>query len=1028
MSIVAGHSDTMLVSEFADLMWDGTTGYSVDWNEKPKNSLWEHFGISKDLKDLPAYVKTAQDFKDLVTTFPYIKTRWDFIRPAIGLQKELRPLVLKLVLPSTERLEIIPKILTLPENDRETFCLDLLEKFNKSENEWLTREFFQEHYEEYWFSSPNIRALCSRQEDPKEFLKSLIAFPHDKREHLCALAAYVSEELNQDVIGTSWFQEAKNNNSVEDLAKWRTAAETSRVAWTELSNPQERWRIIRKASQRTLDPNFLKLVGPLWNIPEEEMKPMIVEGLLDEIHLLGKLDEETQKNIAQRTFSLLPHTDQRIGLMTAVSNLPPDVDVLSLAALVKPKKINSIILNYLSYIPLKDRKKFWDDNIFCFESESFICNSFNNYWRKNEHIKSLLAGLESEKGIAEILIEITKIPPSQLNKLHRPLISLFHAMPTGTQRRLQLLYVINSIPSHERYEFCRIILPLLSHASRSDGNLDEMKIATDIASVPSDERKELADITLSLSQGIASLNERGAVLKAVSSAPTNQRKNIALSASPYFTPLMNGDRRAYLISITSYLSPQTIELIQKMKLPNQPFEFSMEVLEYWFQDPDVRKNIADDLEKYLLSDSDAEKKYKLAKYILDTNELFLGLDMDEPLMKAAELAWSISNPNALNETLNPYRIYRQLKAIVPTENFISLDPIPHSITVNDQQKKAYWNLDYLQEKGTLRPLTVGDLPAVSASIIEDTFTELEHRLANSPEPMKSELKAEIASRSDAEVPTTLKQHRENMLGKPFMRRTLKVGSKETDPIHIQQLQLYSILKVMEQRSNHRDADQCLSEREEMLLKLSESIRECPVGQRGGVSEFYDSLKVDDRVSLIALPKAGPKGILERVVDDVMQKCLSNLFRNDTVLRKYTKTPDEQPVAQTSHQIHYVKNRLARQIGLRDSVQWDANTQVLSEALVLANPAKILQSFIEAFDPQIAIDSLIQESKEWLNKPSGFYVGVQELLENAIGKDLDYSKYLIADKETGEWKLTQLGSVTVLRALGYLHVEDENILP
>ena len=93
-------------------------------------------------------------------------------------------------------------------------------------------------------------------------------------------------------------------------------------------------------------------------------------------------------------------------------------------------------------------------------------------------------------------------------------------------------------------------------------------------------------------------------------------------------------------------------------------------------------------------------------------------------MEAAELAWSTSNPEALNEALNPYRINRQLKEIVPNEDFIPLDPTVHAVTIDGQQKRASWNLDSLRDKGKIRSLTVKDLPAVSASILEETFAGL----------------------------------------------------------------------------------------------------------------------------------------------------------------------------------------------------------------------------------------------------------------------------------------------------------------
>ena len=113
---------------------------------------------------------------------------------------------------------------------------------------------------------------------------------------------------------------------------------------------------------------------------------------------------------------------------------------------------------------------------------------------------------------------------------------------------------------------------------------------------------------------------------------------------------------------------------------------------------------------------------------------------------------------------------------------------------------------------------------------------------------------------------TVEQHRENMLEKPFMRRALKMGSEETDPIHLHQLQLFCILKLLEERSPERAPGEWLSEREEMALKLSESIRACAIGQQGGISEYYDDLDADHRISLIEIPKEGSKGVAERVVD------------------------------------------------------------------------------------------------------------------------------------------------------------------
>ena len=169
ISLVAGSRHQPLVSEFLQMIWGAPYGYSIEWKEndrfRSKRTFWDCFGIKTE--DLPAYIDAAKDFQEILTIFPYLKTRMDFLQPAIALQKELRPLALKLIFPG-ERLEIIPKILTLPENDREAFCLRLLEKFTLSGEKYLTVRIFVEHYEEYWFTNPHIRALCKGQENEKK--------------------------------------------------------------------------------------------------------------------------------------------------------------------------------------------------------------------------------------------------------------------------------------------------------------------------------------------------------------------------------------------------------------------------------------------------------------------------------------------------------------------------------------------------------------------------------------------------------------------------------------------------------------------------------------------------------------------------------------------------------------------------------------------------------------------------------------------------------------------------------------------
>ena len=144
-------------------------------------------------------------------------------------------------------------------------------------------------------------------------------------------------------------------------------------------------------------------------------------------------------------------------------------------------------------------------------------------------------------------------------------------MSGGTERRVQLLKVISRIPVEERHAFCRALLPLISHGI-SDNNVGEKGIATHLASVPMGERKELSELAVTLCEGLPSLTEREAIVKAISRVPADQRSTITQLASPYLTPLMNGSTRGYLVTIVSHLLPPTITLLQKLKQPDRPYQ------------------------------------------------------------------------------------------------------------------------------------------------------------------------------------------------------------------------------------------------------------------------------------------------------------------------------------------------------------------------------------------------------------------------------------------------------------------------
>ncbi len=387
--------------------------------------------------------------------------------------------------------------------------------------------------------------------------------------------------------------------------------------------------------------------------------------------------------------------------------------------------------------------------------------------------------------------------------------------------------------------------------------------------------------------------------------------------------------------------------------------------------------------------------FKLATTII-TNKENLFLENGSPLEQTAIRVLIQCNPNALENSSNPYYVYNVL-----AQN--RKEPLCHKYTdkhsqSSSPQKELYaWNLDNFREKAEVSNYTIADLPDVDLNTIKNIFDRLEERL-----------NPQIANCIEGSYHHPLKSLKERLLNNDVINKTL-IKTNKINPVTFQ---LYSLIKMIADTTDKLEPDNLLSPQECMLFSFANVIENCSVGQTDGIQRFYQLC------SKTVVKSQDTQNIAYSFVDKCVRQKMEEVFVNSSFLKDIGGV--ELVNTQAAHATLYAKNRMAHQIGLNHPLTFDPHTQVLSQELLNQSIKDLVKTYFNYFTVEDLTQEMVKQSEEFFKNKSA-YKHITDLLETQ--GEIDYQAIIDYDENNCEPKsLTVVGAIELLKATGYLEVK------
>ena len=224
--------------------------------------------------------------------------------------------------------------------------------------------------------------------------------------------------------------------------------------------------------------------------------------------------------------------------------------------------------------------------------------------------------------------------------------------------------------------------------------------------------------------------------------------------------------------------------------------------------------------------------------------------------------------------------------------------------------------------------------------------------------------------------------------------------------------LCAILTSIFDQPNSIEGDALLSPQEESLLMISASIRHCSTGKKEGIVLTYNTLDTKYQYSSSIKAQTDSQQKMLNFLSTLVEQQISRLLTTVNPLIEELAGPNQS--SQLVHISLYLKNLLARHIGLAHNLQFDMHSDLLSQTLVAHPLEAVLTAFYQHLKIsdslahlKAAFDTLAPQEKALL------YNSCNELLNN---KDLDDVWDL---DDEGGYSLSDTGAVRLFLASGYI---------
>lgn len=394
------------------------------------------------------------------------------------------------------------------------------------------------------------------------------------------------------------------------------------------------------------------------------------------------------------------------------------------------------------------------------------------------------------------------------------------------------------------------------------------------------------------------------------------------------------------------------------------------------------------------------------------------------LYNAAVTSQHFTSEESLRDLTTPYTLYDYLQHEERTMPPLRVDLDPSTISEIGEEgevlwsEKAAWDLDGLRSIASKRvKFTVDDLPKdIGQDILENMFKDFSTRVNGLMPDQK-----QAAENAIADTGMTIESARDSLLDDTKeIPKLLKVEGESSDRIENIVYYLYKIIQALKDESNELKPGCLLTPREEMLLALANSINACKIGQKDGITIYYNNLPLKYRLK----EKKTEEYSLARFGQMMDQAFLSTIhdgLASDKTIKSLSPDND---LTQQSHDTLFLQNRLVLQIGDDHDLAFDPYSNCINPTLINTR----LEALIKGAMQNCSIDTAVVRYQN-------------AIAEGRKNNDFSYhdletyvSGILPSEKKVAGWQgqylafnddytvctgLTKAGALAVLKAAHYL---------
>jgi hypothetical protein len=397
-------------------------------------------------------------------------------------------------------------------------------------------------------------------------------------------------------------------------------------------------------------------------------------------------------------------------------------------------------------------------------------------------------------------------------------------------------------------------------------------------------------------------------------------------------------------------------------------------------------------------ETDPDEAIEIANYIVENYEN-LGIHDESYLFSKAIEVILIQDQDTKNP-LNPYKIYR--KHLDKASNPKPITPIAISY---EDRILLFDPMEGLKRASQMFA-PVCTLPSdfdfrffrLSADLLDQKIIQ-----------MGCSVRHEVLTKIEMRTGFSFVHLKEN-LQDPFFDTSLFSLSKKPDEIPIHALKLGQITGWLNSLSRVDETELHLTEFETALLDISVCISNCPEGKKLGIQRAYRLLPEHLRLFDGAVDDSDG---IRRLLDTTFFSFLEKELDSQAWIKDLLKPKVYHKIAELPHHVLFVKNKIARLLGIRHRILFDSYTGVLIPHIVRFSQQKMLARFLSRLDID-QILTLIQDAYQQLPERSrrGIF---NQLNEKFHGKSLE----ILWDADN-DFSMTKEGALQILFSSGFFN--------